>query len=160
MLRRPDPGMCATVSNSVGCQDVWWYQDSGTPGIDGFVLARQPVATVGVPLSAQSVIHRSVAVATGAFAPGHLGELNQIVPFEMVDDVLASTASTQHRVRDLPSRVVVYLLLAAGLFTEIGYGQGRARLTTGLDGLAVATGASSADPACGSRPACHLATGQ
>jgi hypothetical protein len=49
----------------------------------------------------------------GWFAPGHLGELTQIVPFEMVDDTLASTGSMQARVRDPPSRVVVYLLLAA-----------------------------------------------
>lgn len=72
-------------------------------------------------------------VAEGAFAPGHLGELTQIVPFEMVDAVLDSTMSTQRRVRDLPSRVVVYLLLAAGLFAENGYGQVWARLTSGLD---------------------------
>jgi Insertion element 4 transposase N-terminal/Transposase DDE domain len=72
-------------------------------------------------------------VAQGAFAPGHLGELTQIVPFEMVDAVLEQTMSTQRRVRDLPSRVVVYLLLAAGLFAETGYGQVWARLTAGLD---------------------------
>jgi hypothetical protein len=50
----------------------------------------------------------------------------------------------QARVRDLPSRVVVYLLLAAGLFAECGYRQVWARLTTGLDGLAVAAPTSSA----------------
>ncbi|ETW22009.1 hypothetical protein MGAST_22485 [Mycobacterium gastri 'Wayne'] len=83
-------------------------------------------------------------VAAGPFAPGHLGELTQIVPFEMVDDVLASTARVQQRVRDLPSRVVVYLLLAAGLFAEIGSRQVWARLTTGLDGVAVPDPGSSA----------------
>jgi hypothetical protein len=83
-------------------------------------------------------------VASGRFAPGHLGELTQIVPFEMVDEVLASTRRTQARVRDLPSRVVVYLLLAAGLFAESGYRQVWARLVAGLDGLAVATPTSSA----------------
>jgi Insertion element 4 transposase N-terminal len=50
----------------------------------------------------------------------------------------------QSRVRDLPSRVVVYLLLAAGLFAEMGYQQVGARLVAGLDGLAVATPTSSA----------------
>jgi hypothetical protein len=83
-------------------------------------------------------------VAAGRFAPGHLGELTQVVPFEMVDDVLATTGAVQARVRDLPSRVVVYLLLAAGLFAECGYRQVWARLTTGLDGLAVAVPTSSA----------------
>ena len=82
----------------------------------------------------QSVITRVVRVASGRFAPGHLGELTQIVPFEMVDEVLASAGRVQARVRDLPSRVVVYLLLAAGLFAELGYGQVWARLVAGLDG--------------------------
>lgn len=67
-------------------------------------------------MEAQSVITRGVRVAGGRFTPGHLGELTQQVPFEIVDEVLASTGRVQARVRDLPSRVVVYLLLAAGLF--------------------------------------------
>lgn len=77
-------------------------------------------------------------MAAGRFAPGHLGELTRIVPFEMVDAVLAETNRVQARVRDLPSRVVVYLLLAAGLFAECGYGQVWSRLTAGLHGLEVA----------------------
>src|SRR5262249_57389496 len=43
------------------------------------------------PLSGQCVITREIAVAEGVFAPGHLGELTQIVPFEMVDDVPRNT---------------------------------------------------------------------
>ncbi|WP_211370576.1 transposase domain-containing protein [Nonomuraea turkmeniaca] len=66
------------------------------------------------------------------FAPGHLGELTQVVPFEMVDEVLAEAGGRERRLRDLPSRVVVYLLLAAGLFAELGYRQVWARLTSGL----------------------------
>ena len=81
-----------------------------------------------------SVIRRVVGVAAGAFAPGHLGELTRIVPFEMVDAVLAQTGAQQRRVRDLPSRVVVYLLLAAGLFADLGYGQVWARMIAGLSG--------------------------
>jgi hypothetical protein len=73
------------------------------------------------------------------FAPGHLGELTQIVPFEMVDGVLAETGRMQRRVRDLPSRVVVYLLLAVALFAECSYRQVWARLVAALDGLPVAT---------------------
>jgi hypothetical protein len=61
-------------------------------------------------------------VAGGRFAPGHLGELTRIVSFDMIDAVLAETGTVQRRIRDLPSRVVVYLLLAACLFRE-GYGQ-------------------------------------
>ncbi|MCA1671995.1 MAG: IS4 family transposase [Actinobacteria bacterium] len=95
-------------------------------------------------MSAKSVITRVVTVAGGRFAPGHLGELTQIVPFEMVDAVLAETGKVQVRVRALPSRVVVYLLLAAGLFAELGYGQVRTKMITGLDGLKVATPVASA----------------
>jgi hypothetical protein len=83
----------------------------------------------------QSAITRAVIVAAGRFAPGHLGELTQQVPFEMVDAVLAETRAVQSRVRDLPSRVVVYLLLAGCLFAEMGYRQVWARLVAGLDGL-------------------------
>jgi hypothetical protein len=66
------------------------------------------------------------------FAPGHLGELTRLVPFEMVDDVLAATRRTQSRVRLLPARVVVYLLLAACLFADLGYQQVWSRLVAGL----------------------------
>lgn len=64
----------------------------------------------------QAAISRTIRVAAGAFAPGHIGELTRIVPFEMVDDVLERTGKAQARVRLLPARVVVYLLLAAALF--------------------------------------------
>ncbi|GAA3887741.1 hypothetical protein GCM10022207_63920 [Streptomyces lannensis] len=49
--------------------------------------------TRGAPLSGQCVTTRETAVAEGVFAPGHLGELTQIVPFEMVDEVLAELSS-------------------------------------------------------------------
>src|SRR4051812_49626334 len=62
----------------------------------------------------------------------------------MVDAVLASTGRVQRRVRDLPSRVVVYLLLAAALFEECGYRQVWARLVAALDRLPVATPSASA----------------
>ena len=54
----------------------------------------------------QSVITRTVTVAPGRFAPGHLGELTQQLPFEMVDAALAQTGRTQARLGDLPARVV------------------------------------------------------
>jgi membrane-associated phospholipid phosphatase len=64
-----------------------------------------------------------VTVAGGRFAPGHLGKLTQQVPFEMVDAVPDEACRVQWRVRDLPARVVVYLLLAGRLFAELGYAQ-------------------------------------
>ena len=87
----------------------------------------------------QCVITRQVTVAAGVLAPGHLGELTQIVPFEMVDQALAATGTAQARVRVLPSRVVVYLLLAGCLFAELGYRQGWHQLTADLGTLPVAS---------------------
>jgi hypothetical protein len=92
----------------------------------------------------QSVITRAVTVAGGRFAPGHLGELTQQVPFEMVDAVLEETCRVQRRVRVLPSRVVVYLLLGGCLFAELGYSQVWGRLTAGLGGLPAASPTASA----------------
>jgi len=56
----------------------------------------------------------------------------------MVDEALAQTRAVQSRIRALPSRVVVYLLLAACLFPELGYPGVWAKLTAGLSGLPVA----------------------
>ena len=109
--------------------------DSGAPVEEGVL---QDILEPGAPLITDSVITRVVTVAGGRFAPGHLGELTRIVGFDMVDAALAET-KVQARVRDLPSRVVVYLLLAAGLFPEAGFGQVWQRMIAGLDGLAVAT---------------------
>ena len=85
-----------------------------------------------------------MTVAAGVFAPGHLGELTRLVPFEMVDDVLVSTRRTESRVRLLPARVVVYLILAGCLFAELGYQQVWSKLTSGLQGLSLATPTGSA----------------
>jgi hypothetical protein len=70
-----------------------------------------------------------------AFAPGHLGELTQVIPFELVDGLLADTRAAQRRVRLLPSRVGVYFVLALGLFPRKGYRGVWAELTAALDGL-------------------------
>ena len=50
----------------------------------------------------------------------------------MVDEVLNDTASTQKRLRKIPARVVVYLLLAAGLFPCCGWLGVWRKLTAGL----------------------------
>jgi hypothetical protein len=70
--------------------------------------------------------------APGVFAVGHLGELTQVVPFDLVDEALASAGGLQQRVRRLPSRVVVYLLLAGALFTGLGWTGVWSRLTASL----------------------------
>ena len=86
-------------------------------------------------------ITRAVTVAAGVLAPGHLGELTQFAPFELVDDVLEQTGTVQRRLRDLPSRVGVYFVLALGLFPHLGYARVWAKLVAGLahlEGLTVA----------------------
>ena len=86
----------------------------------------------------QSVITRRIVVAGDAFAPGHLGELTRIVPFEMVDAVLADCGAVQRRVRKLPVREVVCLLLAAALFGPAGYLAVWGKLTSALEGAGTA----------------------
>jgi hypothetical protein len=78
---------------------------------------------------------RVVTAGAGVFAPGHLGELTGLVPFELVDDVLERTRAVQRRLRVLPSRAGVYFVLALGLFPQLGYSRVWAKLTAGLDGL-------------------------
>jgi hypothetical protein len=84
-----------------------------------------------------TTIIRTVTVAAGVFAPGHLGELTRYLPFELVDDVLAHTRTVQRRLRMLPSRTGVYFVLALGLFPQIGYARVWSKLCAGLAGLAV-----------------------
>ena len=87
--------------------------------------------------SATTTLTRAVTVAAGVFAPGHLGELTQYLPFELVDDVLERTRTVQHRLRELPSRVGVYFVLALGLFPRLGYTRVWEKLTAGPAGMAV-----------------------
>ena len=82
--------------------------------------------------AAVTTITRTVTVAAGVFAPGHLGELTRIVPFELVDAVLAETGRTERRLRRLPSRVGLYFVLALALFPQLGYLGVWAKLTAAL----------------------------
>jgi hypothetical protein len=80
---------------------------------------------------------RTVTVAAGVFAPGHLGELTWQVPFELADAVLEETRRRERRLRDLPSRVGIYFVLALGLFPGLGYQNVWAKLTAAFEGQAV-----------------------
>lgn len=72
--------------------------------------------------------------ARGVFAAGHLGELTQLVPFEVVDQALACAGGLQQRVRRIPSRVLVYLLLAGALWPGLGRKRVWSHLTASLPG--------------------------
>ncbi|MFH9355552.1 transposase domain-containing protein, partial [Kitasatospora sp. NPDC017646] len=87
---------------------------------------------------------RVIESALGRFAPGRLGGLTAFVPFELVDAVLDEHGGQQRRLRDLPSRVGLFFLLAMCLFPEVGYGRVWRKLTAGLAGHAVAAPSAKA----------------
>jgi Insertion element 4 transposase N-terminal/Transposase DDE domain len=94
--------------------------------------------------SAVVAITRTITVAAGVFAPGHLGELTRVVPFELVDAVLEEAGGRERRLRRLPSRAGVYFVLALGLFPRPGYLTVWAKLTAALDGLGLAVPSAKA----------------
>jgi Insertion element 4 transposase N-terminal len=73
-----------------------------------------------------------ITVAAGAFAPGHLGELTRVIPFELADAVLEEEGGLEKRVRLLPSRCGLYFLLTMCLFPQSGYLGVWGRQTAGL----------------------------
>ena len=79
----------------------------------------------------ESVITRTIRTAPGVFAPGHLGELTQVIGFALVDAVLDETRTRERRLRLLPSRVVVYFVLALALFERCSYRAVWGKLTAG-----------------------------
>jgi hypothetical protein len=94
--------------------------------------------------SALSAITTTITVAPGVFAPGHLGELTRIVPFELADAVLEQARATHKRLRLLPSRAGLYFTLALGLFPQAGYAGVWAQLTAALSGLGLVTPSAKA----------------
>jgi hypothetical protein len=87
-------------------------------------------------LQSKCVITRTVKVAAGVFAPGHLGELTRFADFELVDRVVARCGGAGSRVRVLPGRVTVYFVLALALFADCSYRAVWGKLTASLVGLA------------------------
>jgi hypothetical protein len=94
--------------------------------------------------AAVAAFTRTITVAAGAFAPGHLGELTRIVPFELVDAVLEEAGRRERRLRLLPSRIGVYFALAMCLFPQSGYLGVWGSLTAALDGAGLAAPSSKA----------------
>ena len=94
----------------------------------------------------ESVITRTIRTAAGVFAPGQLGELTQVIDFALVDAVLEETRATERRVRLLPSRVVVYFVLALALLEQFSYRAVWEKLT----GELAAAGVALASPAVSS----------
>ncbi|MFD5429315.1 transposase domain-containing protein [Streptomyces sp. NPDC127084] len=72
------------------------------------------------------------------YAPGHLGELTEIIDPELVDAVLEDAGVRQQRLRLLPARVVVYFVLALAFFERSSYQAVWAKLTAGMGSVPVA----------------------
>ncbi|WP_017583379.1 IS4 family transposase [Nocardiopsis valliformis] len=87
---------------------------------------------------------RTITVAAGIYAPGHLGELTRYLPFDLIDAALEHTRTQQQRLRRLPSRVGVYFVLALTLFPHLGYARVWDTLVAGLHGLPVPRPSQSA----------------
>ena len=66
-----------------------------------------------------------------------LGVLTRLIDRDTVDEVLAKADRRDPRLRLLPARVVVYLVLALCLFTADGYDEVVRKLTNGLRGLRI-----------------------
>ena len=73
-------------------------------------------------------------------APGHLGELTQVIDPQLVDAVLEETGAREQRLRLLPARVVVYFALALAFFERSSYTAVRGKLGAGLRGPTLAPG--------------------
>jgi hypothetical protein len=73
-----------------------------------------------------------------------LGELTQILDFDLVDAVAEETGTVQRRTRLLPTRVVIYFVLALALFEHCGYRRVWAKMVAGMRVLALATPSASA----------------
>jgi Insertion element 4 transposase N-terminal/Transposase DDE domain len=97
-------------------------------------------------LQDESVITRTIRTAAGVLAPGQLGELTQVADFALVDAVLEESGAVERRRRLLPSRVVVYFVLALALFEDLSY-QG---VWAALTGELAAAGARVVTPAASS----------
>ncbi|MHA6757086.1 IS4 family transposase [Streptacidiphilus sp. PAMC 29251] len=80
----------------------------------------------------QSATTPAMQVIPGVYAPGHLGELTQIVDFALVDAVLEETGAREKRLRLLPARVMVYFVLALALFEHASYRAVWGKLTAHL----------------------------
>ncbi len=88
--------------------------------------------------SAVTTFTTVITVAAGVFAPGHLGELTRVVPFELADAVLEEEGGLERRVRLLPSRCGLYFLLAMCLFPRSSCLGVWGKLTAGLRALGLA----------------------
>jgi Insertion element 4 transposase N-terminal/Transposase DDE domain len=99
---------------------------------------------VGAPLSVQCATAGVVRDRSWVWLPGHLGALTRWIPPVLVDEVLDAAGRREQRVRLLPARVVVYFVLAMGLFGDCGYRRVWSALTAGWPRTVVADPSAAA----------------
>ena len=79
------------------------------------------------------------SMAGPVWDPAHLGDLTGHLPADLVDEALDATGTRERRTRLLPSRVVVYFVVALALFPEAGYKAVFSKLCLGTGVLAAIT---------------------
>ena len=84
-----------------------------------------------------------------------LGVLTTSVPVGMIDAVLADTGRQSQRQRQLPARLVVYYVMALGLYAQASYGEVLRCLVEGVRWLRL----GGADAALASKSAITKARG-
>jgi transposase IS4-like protein/DDE family transposase len=94
-------------------------------------------------LPRHSAILPSREAGPDLYAPGHLGELTQVIDPELVDAVLEETGAGERRLRLLPARVVVYFVLALAFFERSSYTAVWGKLGAGLRGITLVVPAAS-----------------
>ncbi len=99
-----------------------------------------------VPLLAKSASVRCGVTGPDVYAPGHVGELTQIIDPVLVDAVIEETSAREQRLRLLPARVMVYFVLAMAFFERSSYQAVWGKLTAGLGHTVVAQPCASSLP--------------
>lgn len=92
-----------------------------------------------VPMSPQHANDLPDGEAPDLYAPGHLGELTQVIDPVLVDAIVEETGAREQRTRLLPARVMVYFTLALALFEHSSYQATWSKLTAGLPAPATAS---------------------
>ena len=106
---------------SSGLCGVAERETDGTFGGSARSVTVFPVPEVPLRLSLPRPSSPAPSLSPRGWSPrAHRGEVTRDLPFELVDDVPEQTGTGQRRLRELPSRVGVYFVLALGMYPRLG----------------------------------------
>ncbi|MGQ4436032.1 MULTISPECIES: transposase domain-containing protein [unclassified Streptomyces] len=94
---------------------VDWFRPKNPPPIEALLPTYAPAAE---SVSASRLRASRHAPATGQLAPGAVTE---IVPPALIDEVITRCGRRERRIRMLPARVTLYLVLGLWLYPSVGY---------------------------------------